>query len=284
MKRCQTLPLRVLTRRITITAQISKRGLATAVRLPHLLHIIDHIRLTLRNLYLQPSKAYLKPTHNPTAPPSVTAEATVARFKEYMLPVYDRPNFVLSHGKGSYLWDTDGNKYLDFSAGIAVNALGHADEGVVKVSYYSLFLFPFLQFGFWGLVLFSGTRFRYFYVAFGLEKGFGSRVVPLVSSHLWGLLLLSVRAGNHAGIRRIALRPSGIPYGAFLDYSLDCSNVCNAIGAQPCRHLFPYDRDILSYVQDGLHFVGNNLPIDDIHPWCSMIHPFPFVATVFKYR
>jgi acetylornithine aminotransferase len=47
--------------------------------------------------------------------------------------VYARPDFVLSHGKGSYVWDVDGKKYLDFSAGIAVNALGHADDGVVKV-------------------------------------------------------------------------------------------------------------------------------------------------------
>lgn len=53
--------------------------------------------------------------------------------KAPLLPVYARPNFVLSHGKGSYVWDTEGRKYLDFSAGIAVNALGHADEGVLKV-------------------------------------------------------------------------------------------------------------------------------------------------------
>jgi len=41
---------------------------------------------------------------------------------------------VLVKGKGSYVWDTDDRKYLDFSAGIAVNALGHADEGVLEVS------------------------------------------------------------------------------------------------------------------------------------------------------
>lgn len=40
---------------------------------------------------------------------------------------------MLSHGKGSYVWDTEGRKFLDFSAGIAVNALGHSDEGVAKV-------------------------------------------------------------------------------------------------------------------------------------------------------
>jgi len=33
------------------------------------------------------------------------------------------------------VWDVDGRKYLDFSAGIAVNALGHADEGVLQVSF-----------------------------------------------------------------------------------------------------------------------------------------------------
>ena len=48
--------------------------------------------------------------------------------------MYARPDFVLSAGKGSYVWDVDGKKFLDFSAGIAVNALGHADEGVAKVS------------------------------------------------------------------------------------------------------------------------------------------------------
>lgn len=33
------------------------------------------------------------------------------------------------------MWDTEGRKYLDFCAGIAVNALGHGDEGVAQVSF-----------------------------------------------------------------------------------------------------------------------------------------------------
>lgn len=40
------------------------------------------------------------------------------------------------------MWDTEGKKYLDFSAGIAVNALGHADGGVVEVG---VFFFEFVQ-------------------------------------------------------------------------------------------------------------------------------------------
>ena len=56
------------------------------------------------------------------------------RSNAYVLPVYARPPVVLASGKGAYVWDVDGRQYLDFSAGIAVNALGHGDEGLVEVS------------------------------------------------------------------------------------------------------------------------------------------------------
>jgi len=81
-----------------------------------------------------PSTRYKAVTHPPEHIQSELTKAAVKRDSTYLLPVYARPNFVLSHGKGSYVWDTEGRQYLDFSAGIAVNALGHADEGVLKVS------------------------------------------------------------------------------------------------------------------------------------------------------
>jgi len=43
-----------------------------------------------------------------------------------------RPLAVLAHGKGARVWDVDGAKYLDFLAGIAVNALGHAHPVFVE--------------------------------------------------------------------------------------------------------------------------------------------------------
>lgn len=43
------------------------------------------------------------------------------------------------------MWDTEGKKYLDFSAGIAVNALGHADGGVVEVGCFFWFRGEFVQ-------------------------------------------------------------------------------------------------------------------------------------------
>ena len=51
--------------------------------------------------------------------------------EKYFVPVYGRPPFVLDHGSGAEVWDTEGNRYLDFVAGIAVNALGHADPTTV---------------------------------------------------------------------------------------------------------------------------------------------------------
>lgn len=46
---------------------------------------------------------------------------------EYVLQTYGRPEMVFTHGKGVFLYDTEGNEYLDFNAGIAVTALGHSD-------------------------------------------------------------------------------------------------------------------------------------------------------------
>ncbi len=59
-------------------------------------------------------------------------DARVAKADEFLLPTYKRAPFVLTHGRGCYVFDTDGKKYLDFLGGIAVNALGHAHPRIVK--------------------------------------------------------------------------------------------------------------------------------------------------------
>ena len=46
---------------------------------------------------------------------------------KYIVPTYVRPPMVLTHGEGAYLYSADGERYLDFAAGIAVTALGHSD-------------------------------------------------------------------------------------------------------------------------------------------------------------
>lgn len=52
--------------------------------------------------------------------------------KKYHIKLYNRYPLVLSRGKGSVVWDTDGNEYLDMLAGIAVNNTGHCHPNVVE--------------------------------------------------------------------------------------------------------------------------------------------------------
>lgn len=52
--------------------------------------------------------------------------------KQVIAPLYGKVDIDFVKGEGSYLIDAQGNKYLDFVAGIAVNALGHQNEGIKK--------------------------------------------------------------------------------------------------------------------------------------------------------
>jgi len=57
----------------------------------------------------------------------------MAREKEFVLQNYGRYPLVLDRGKGCYLYDLDGKRYLDLISGIGVNALGHAHPRITKV-------------------------------------------------------------------------------------------------------------------------------------------------------
>ncbi|MFQ5615725.1 MAG: acetyl ornithine aminotransferase family protein [Anaerolineales bacterium] len=65
--------------------------------------------------------------------PGPKAKAIIERDQASVSPSYPRAaDFVMSHGRGSEIWDVDGNRFLDFVAGIAVNATGHSHPKVVK--------------------------------------------------------------------------------------------------------------------------------------------------------
>lgn len=71
--------------------------------------------------------------HIKTALPGPKAKAMIARDAEVISPSYPRDYpFVMSHGRGTQVWDVDGNRFLDFAAGIAVCATGHAHPQVVS--------------------------------------------------------------------------------------------------------------------------------------------------------
>ena len=60
-----------------------------------------------------------------------TADQIKEMAKKYMIETYERYDFVAEYGEGMYLYDAEGNAYLDFYAGIAVNNVGNVNERVV---------------------------------------------------------------------------------------------------------------------------------------------------------
>ena len=58
-------------------------------------------------------------------------EKPPASSEPHVMKTYGRLALALSHGRGCWVWDTEGKKYLDGLAGIAVNTLGHAHPKLV---------------------------------------------------------------------------------------------------------------------------------------------------------
>ncbi len=52
--------------------------------------------------------------------------------KRHWVPVYKPRELILDHGRGAKVWDSEGRDYVDFGAGIAVNALGHQDPDLLE--------------------------------------------------------------------------------------------------------------------------------------------------------
>ena len=71
--------------------------------------------------------------HIKTELPGPKARAILERDVKVISPSYPRDYpFVMSHGRGTEVWDVDGNRFLDFASGIAVCATGHAHPAVVE--------------------------------------------------------------------------------------------------------------------------------------------------------
>ncbi len=64
---------------------------------------------------------------------SADSKALVERDAKSLSPSYTRSyGFVMSHGKGAEVWDVEGNRYIDFAAGIAVLSTGHAHPKIIQ--------------------------------------------------------------------------------------------------------------------------------------------------------
>ena len=61
-------------------------------------------------------------------------QSILMRADKYLLHNYSRQPVALLRGEGSYVWDEDGNRYLDFMGGVATCALGHCHPVLVEVA------------------------------------------------------------------------------------------------------------------------------------------------------
>ena len=60
----------------------------------------------------------------------MTQQQYIEEAEQTLLHTYNRYQIVFDKGEGVYLYDTDGRKYLDFVAGIAVHAFGHSNKAL----------------------------------------------------------------------------------------------------------------------------------------------------------
>src|SRR5438067_1685006 len=61
-----------------------------------------------------------------------SAPTALSDADQFLLPTYKRSPILFTRGRGAFVFDSNGKKYLDFLGGIAVNALGHAHPRIVK--------------------------------------------------------------------------------------------------------------------------------------------------------
>jgi len=64
--------------------------------------------------------------------PSAQAKSVLRDASQHLMNTYKRSDLIFTHGRGCYVFDQNGKKYLDFLGGIAVNALGYSYPDLVK--------------------------------------------------------------------------------------------------------------------------------------------------------
>ncbi|KAG0260330.1 acetylornithine aminotransferase [Actinomortierella ambigua] len=113
--------------------------LRQAVARSHRALRVAHPMLRLNSARAMSTKAAEMHFQQPLSHADVDADpkthAMIEKHAKYTLTTYARPPVVFTHGKGTHVYDVGHREYLDFTAGIAVNALGHADPEVASTLY-----------------------------------------------------------------------------------------------------------------------------------------------------
>ena len=161
------------------------------------------------------STTTISPDTASNASSSSTFDQIAERERRFLLTTYSRYPVALARGKGVFLFDIEGKKYLDFVSGLGVNALGHAHPRIVKAIrdqaaklvhvsnlYYHEYQGPLAE----KLCGLSGLN-RAFFSNSGTEAIEGSIKLARLAGH---------RAGGEAKCRLVALEGSyhGRTFGA----------------------------------------------------------------------
>ncbi|KAK5806042.1 hypothetical protein VI817_000300 [Penicillium citrinum] len=108
-----------------------------ARRLPRASKLVTSVESPLQRRFAATSAAQQVKKDASVPNPDPTSDSLTVKFinerTPFMVPTYVRPAPMMMKGQGCYLWDMENRRYLDFTAGIAVNSLGHCDPEIAKI-------------------------------------------------------------------------------------------------------------------------------------------------------
>ena len=209
--------------------------------------------------------------------PGPKAKQIIARDSKYISNSYSRAYpFVMDHGKGTEVWDVDGNRYLDFAAGIAVTSTGHSHPEVVKAIKKQADKFLHISTGWYHPIwvelaerLDSIAPFEEDAVSFMTNSGTESveAAIKLARYHTGRTQFIGFLGGFHGrtlGSLAFTASKSGYRHGF---YPL-MNGVIHAPYPDPYRQILdsndnePYGETVVRYIEEQL--IGKVIPADDI--------------------
>ncbi|KAL4791768.1 pyridoxal phosphate-dependent transferase [Aspergillus venezuelensis] len=106
---------------------------AASRRMPLAKRLVSAVESPVQRRYVSATSKAQSAVITPDPAADSVSVAFVNERAPYLVPTYVRPNPIMVKGKGCYLWDMENRRYLDLTAGIAVNSLGHCDTEIAKI-------------------------------------------------------------------------------------------------------------------------------------------------------
>ncbi|MCM8771788.1 MAG: aspartate aminotransferase family protein [Candidatus Omnitrophica bacterium] len=180
-------------------------------------------------------------------------EEILKNYERYVIPSYRKQNLIFVKGKGSYLWDIDGKKYLDFFPGWAVSGLGHCHPEIVEKikkqveilihlsnNYYhpwqALLARKLSELSFGGKVFFCNSGAEANEAAIKLARLYGRRtkrykIISMENSFHGRTLATVTMTGQRKYNEMFEPLPVGFIYAKFNDFSDLCEKIDNEVVA-----------------------------------------------------